>query len=469
MNFVFYDTETTGINTSFDQILQFAAIKTDGDFNEIERFEIRCRLLPHVVPAPRALLTTGVTPEMLSDLSLPTHYQAMRQIAQRLESWSPAVFVGYNTMQFDERLLRQSFYQNLLPVYMTNTNQNRRADILKLVDAAIVFAPNSVAVPLNEKGRATRKLDMVAPANGFEHDNAHDALADVEATIHVARLIRTRQPKLWDALLDTSAKQTAVHLAQAHAALALVESRYGRQSVLPVTWCGQNPEYDAQVAMFDLRHDPADYSNLSLDDLISAMRAPKSPFRIVQANSNPILHPLSDTTPINDCPAPSVLTTRIQAIQGDQQFQIKVGDAVAKRYPEKAPSQFVEERIYDAFPASSDMRIAAQFHATPWESRRALVDQIRDERLRELAIRLIGTEASHTLNHGERANFDAWQRSRLLGPAPKKTFRTIEQARRECADELATATEPEAKRLCDIMAWLETKASGEPLARCARS
>lgn len=163
MNFVFYDTETTGINTSFDQILQFAAIKTDGDFNEIERFEIRCRLLPHVVPAPRALLTTGVTPEMLSDLSLPTHYQAMRQIAQRLESWSPAVFVGYNTMEFDERLLRQSFYQNLLPVFMTNTNQNRRADILKLVDAAIVFAPNSVAVPLNEKGRATRKLDMVAP------------------------------------------------------------------------------------------------------------------------------------------------------------------------------------------------------------------------------------------------------------------------------------------------------------------
>lgn len=294
-------------------------------------------------------------------------------------------------------------------------------------------------------------------------------MADVEATIHVARLIRTRQPKLWDALLETSAKQTAIHLAQAHAALALVESRYGRQSVLPVTWCGQNPEYDAQVAMFDLRHDPADYSNLSLDDLNSAMRAPKSPFRIVQANSNPILHPLSDTTLINNCPAPSVLKSRILAIQGDPQFRIKVGDAVAKRYPEKAPSQFVEERIYDVFPASCDMRIAAQFHATPWEHRRAVVDQIRDERLRELAIRLIGTEAGHALDHSDRASFDAWQRSRLLGPAPAKTFRTIEQARRECADELATATGPETKRLRDIMAWLENLASAEPLARCARN
>ena len=50
MGIVFYDTETTGTDTFFDQILQFAAIHTDVDLNEIDRFEIRCRLLPHVVP-----------------------------------------------------------------------------------------------------------------------------------------------------------------------------------------------------------------------------------------------------------------------------------------------------------------------------------------------------------------------------------------------------------------------------------
>ena len=56
MAYVFYDTETTGIDTTFDQILQFAAIRTDEDLNELDRFEIRCRLLPHVIPAPGALL-----------------------------------------------------------------------------------------------------------------------------------------------------------------------------------------------------------------------------------------------------------------------------------------------------------------------------------------------------------------------------------------------------------------------------
>jgi len=38
--YLFYDTETTGLNKSFDQVLQFAAIRTDLDLNEIERHEL---------------------------------------------------------------------------------------------------------------------------------------------------------------------------------------------------------------------------------------------------------------------------------------------------------------------------------------------------------------------------------------------------------------------------------------------
>ena len=38
-SFVFYDTETTGTDTAFDQILQFAAIRTDENLRELDRFE----------------------------------------------------------------------------------------------------------------------------------------------------------------------------------------------------------------------------------------------------------------------------------------------------------------------------------------------------------------------------------------------------------------------------------------------
>ena len=137
MGYVFYDTETTGTDTTFDQILQFAAIRTDADLNELDRFEIRCRLLPHVVPAPGALLATRVTPAMLTDPSLPFQYEAMLTIAQKLREWSPAIFIGHNTLAFDEPLLGQAFYQTLQPLYLTNTNGNQRADVLRLPEARV--------------------------------------------------------------------------------------------------------------------------------------------------------------------------------------------------------------------------------------------------------------------------------------------------------------------------------------------
>ena len=60
LSFVFFDTETTGLKHGFDQIVHFAAIRTDANLNEIERFEARSRLLPHVLPHPAALRTNGL-------------------------------------------------------------------------------------------------------------------------------------------------------------------------------------------------------------------------------------------------------------------------------------------------------------------------------------------------------------------------------------------------------------------------
>jgi len=44
MNYLFYDLETTGTDQYFDQIVQFAAVKTDSDFNQIgEPVNILCQ------------------------------------------------------------------------------------------------------------------------------------------------------------------------------------------------------------------------------------------------------------------------------------------------------------------------------------------------------------------------------------------------------------------------------------------
>ncbi|WP_161594582.1 3'-5' exonuclease family protein [Marimonas lutisalis] len=146
--------------------------------------------------------------------------------------WSPAIFTGYNTLAFDEPLLRQAFYQTLQPIYLTNTNGNQRADVLRLAQATAALAPNAITVPINHNERPTLRLDMLAPANGFAHENAHDALADVEATIYMARLIRDRAPAVWDSLMPLVDKSVVQARVLSGRPLCLVQYHMGRPTVL---------------------------------------------------------------------------------------------------------------------------------------------------------------------------------------------------------------------------------------------
>ena len=195
MSFVFYDTETTGISTAFDQILQFGAVHTDENLNILERFEIRCRIQPHIIMSPGAMLVTGVTIEQACHPGYPSHYEMVRAIREKLIQWSPAIFVGYNSMAFDEELLRQAFYQTLHDPYLTNKLGNTRADAMLLVKGVAQFEPDCLAIPTKSNGRPNFKLDALAPANGFDHQNAHDAMADVEALIHLCRIIAEKAPQ----------------------------------------------------------------------------------------------------------------------------------------------------------------------------------------------------------------------------------------------------------------------------------
>ena len=52
MDLIFYDFETTGRDPHWDQILQVGATKVSKEFDEIESFELRCRLKPGLIPSP---------------------------------------------------------------------------------------------------------------------------------------------------------------------------------------------------------------------------------------------------------------------------------------------------------------------------------------------------------------------------------------------------------------------------------
>ncbi|MDZ4137695.1 MAG: hypothetical protein U1D66_02320 [Erythrobacter sp.] len=75
---------------------------------------LRCRIASHIIPSPQALIVTGVTPAQLVDPALPSLFEFTQTIMELTERWAPSTWVGFNTIRFDEEVLRQAFYQNLL-------------------------------------------------------------------------------------------------------------------------------------------------------------------------------------------------------------------------------------------------------------------------------------------------------------------------------------------------------------------
>ena len=167
-DFVFYDLETTGTSPAYDQPLQFAAIRTDANLQELERVEFKCRLAPHILPAPYALVVTSVNPVELVNPNLPNLFEFSQMLQELIARWAPATWIGYNTIKFDEPMLRQTFYQNLQPqIYSTQMDGNDRLDVLSFVQTVFVKDRSLLDWPLNEKGKISFKLDMLASESRF--------------------------------------------------------------------------------------------------------------------------------------------------------------------------------------------------------------------------------------------------------------------------------------------------------------
>lgn len=432
MSFVFYDTETTGTHTSFDQILQFGAIRTDANLNELERFEIRCRLDSHVVPSPGALRVTGMTVDQITNPELPTHYEMVCSIRERLSEWCPATFVGWNTMRFDEQLLRQAFYKCLHPPYLTNTQGNQRSDILKLAQCVEAFAPGILNVPEDDRGKPTYKLDRLAPANGFPHLNAHDAMADVEATIFICRLIRERAPHAWEQLLHCASKARVQSVIRDNLVFLLRDSYFGRLYEYALTEVGDEIGGMGAVIAYDLAIEPEQL--MGMDDQMLARRLSRNPkpLRRIRPNAAPFVVGLVNGQAFGEFSCEQ-LTARANLVRSDREFLGRLLRLSVRE--ETLPSDHVEEQIYDGFPSQADTALMARFHVTEWCDRFQIVEEFQDQRFRCLGRRLIYAHCPESLPDDVRREEARLLAARLTGhgcDAPP--WKTLEAADLEAAE-----------------------------------
>lgn len=195
--FLFYDLETSGLNKSFDQILQFAAVRTDVNLKEIERYSFYVKLRPDVIPSPLASVTHRISIEKTLDGL--NEYEAVQKI-HKIFNTPGTVSIGYNTMGFDDEFLRFSFYRNLFEPYTHQFSNNCiRMDLFPLTIMYSIYKKDVIKWPVIN-GRNSLKLENLNSENNLAKGQAHDASVDVDITIELARKLMVEK-EMWDYLL----------------------------------------------------------------------------------------------------------------------------------------------------------------------------------------------------------------------------------------------------------------------------
>ena len=273
--FLWHDYETFGAVPRRDRPAQFAAIRTDAELNEIgDPIMLYCKPANDFLPDPQSCLITGITPQQCLEWGVPEH-----QFAATIEqafAQPGTIGVGYNTIRFDDEITRFMFWRNLIDPYAREwQNGCGRWDLLDVVRMTYALRPEGIQWPTKEDGKPSFKLEDLAKANGLLHEAAHDALSDVRATIALARLIRQRQPKLFDFCFalhkkDRVADEIGMHLAAnlrqpfLHVSGMFPAERGCIALVYPL---GTHPTNKNEVIVWDCSYDPSELYTLDADTI----------------------------------------------------------------------------------------------------------------------------------------------------------------------------------------------------------
>lgn len=438
MSFIFFDTETTGLHSGFDQIVQFAAIRTDNDLNETDRFELRSRIDPNVVPDVQAMLANGLSIEALTDKHLSTHYQMMRDVNERLVTWSPAIFLGYNSIRFDEEFLRHALYRTLHPPYLTSLHGNGRNDVMSLALACSASAENALRMPLKDSGDPSFRLHDIAAANGIAALKAHDALFDTQTALELCRLVKKMSPDLWRRFVRFSNKASVADFVTSDEPFVLTEFYGNRAYHTPVIFVANEPDQPNGLLCLSLVRPIEELASMSDEQLAIWLSSHPRPIRRVRSNAGPTMMPLWEASEElfvgTSC---EELEARAVRLVEDEGLKARIERIFAEnraKYPEPT---HVEEMLYTKFSNWNDVTLCDRFHNAPWSERQEIAQCFEDDRLKELALRICYFECRSSLSVEVVQAMDSDLARRLVSFDAKPP--SVEKARIQVEESLASS------------------------------
>jgi exodeoxyribonuclease-1 len=465
-SFYWHDYETWGTDPRKDRAVQFAGLRTDLDFNPVGRpLMVYASPADDLLPQPRACLVTGITPQRAraqgvceADFFAAIHDELARPGTCAL---------GYNSIRFDDEFTRYGLYRNFHDPYAREwQNGNSRWDIIDMVRLTHALRPEGIQWPVNEEGVTSFRLERLTAANGIEHEGAHDALVDVRATIALARLVKEKQPRLFDYVFQHRdkgwvARQLAL---KEQKPVVHVSDKYPARlgCIAVVVPVARHPTNSNGIIVFDLRADPAPLLELDAQAIRERLYTPtdalppgavRIPLKTVRINHAPVIVPLNTLT-----------GEAREKWQLDEQQELRhlrlirenaapLREKIAKVFAESAfePATDPDQSLYEGFLSDHDRRLCEQVRrARPRELARFHPD-FEASKLHELLFRYRARNWPETLTREERARWDEYRHQRLTHADGGSSI-TLDAYRRELAQlSIDMSLAPEQRQVVDAL------------------
>ncbi len=427
-SFFFYDLETSGVNPREARIMQFAGQRTDMDLQPIGKpINVLIKLSDEVVPDPEAIMITGITPQQTIADGV-TEAEFLKLFHQQV-ALAGTIFVGFNSIRFDDEFMRYLHYRNFYDPYEWQyTDKKSRWDMLDVVRMTRALRPEGIVWPLDDKGVPVNRLELITKANSISHVGAHDALSDVNATLDLARLIRSKQPKLFDYLLKMRDKKAAMELVTVDQPFLYSSGKYESafEKTTAVVRLADHPKRQGAL-VYDLRYDPTPFVAMTVPELVEAWKyrrddpAPRLPVKTLQYNRCPAIAPLT----VLDADSQTRLQLDKPALQKHMQL-LKQSDLADKvltaleqmdktqqaTYKQSKPD--VDAQLYDGFIGDADKQASRVVRSADRTELAALDIDFSDSRLSALLPRYKARNFPQALTDDERQAWESFRYGWLM-------------------------------------------------------
>ena len=381
-------------------------------------------------------MITGITPQLAREKGVPEadffrfiHEQLMRPGTCAL---------GYNSLRFDDEVTRYGLYRNFFDPYEREWKHgNSRWDMIDVVRLARALRPDGINWPEKEPGVTSFRLEELTAANDIQHAGAHDALVDVKATIALAKLVRDRQPRLFDFVFNNRDKHKLAAQLNMRAGQPVlhVSARYPARlgCIAAVAPVAMHPVNRNGVIVYDLRSDPGPMLAMSADEIRARLYTATAdlpegteriPLKVVHLNRAPVIVPMGTITDAAreqwqmDAGAEK---RHLAALRSAPELSGKLAEVFGAGEP-FPPQSDPDRDLYGGFLSDDDRRRCEQVRRTTAEELAALQPGFDAGKLDELLFRYRARNWPETLKREERLRWEEFRHERLTRPGAGATL-----------------------------------------------